>query len=177
MDPTGAGRVRGFRAPRADEAEPVVAAEPSGSTATQTDVLEAGPPGRKRRPIDQRWLLAAAAGVLVVALVIISVLSFRLGSGSAASADQASRTPTPTPKPTTTALPVTDLYRQVVPSVVLITTSKGSLGSGTIITATGTVLTANHVIAGGGKISILFADGTRPPRPSPRPAPRPTPPR
>ena len=45
--------------------------------------------------------------------------------------------------------------------MVLITTSKGSLGSGTVVTDTGIVLTAHHVIAGGGDISILFADGTK----------------
>ena len=31
----------------------------------------------------------------------------------------------------------------------------------TIVNATGTVLTANHVVSGGGTISILFADGTK----------------
>ena len=56
---------------------------------------------------------------------------------------------------------LTNLYRQVVPSVVLITTSKGALGSGVIVTDTGTVLTAHHVLSGGGDISIVFADGTR----------------
>jgi S1-C subfamily serine protease len=100
------------------------------------------------------------AGVLVIVIALIAALAFRLGSDSAAS-EGASSTPTPTPAPTATPLPVTDLYRQVVPSVVLITTSKGSLGSGTVVTDTGTVLTANHVISGGGRISILFADGTR----------------
>jgi len=92
-------------------------------------------------------------------MVIIAALAFNLGSGSATSADRAS--PTPTPEATATPLPVTDVYRQVVPSVVLVTTSKGSLGSGVIVTDTGTVLTANHVISGGGRISILFADGTK----------------
>ena len=94
-------------------------------------------------------------------MVIIAALAFKLGSGSATSANRASATPTPTPAATATPLPVTDLYRQVVPSVVLVTTSKGSLGSGVIVTDTGTVLTANHVISGGGSISILFADGTK----------------
>jgi putative serine protease PepD len=96
-------------------------------------------------------------------MVIIAALAFKLGSGSATSANQASETPTPTAtrSATATPLPVTDLYRQVVPSVVLITTSKGSLGSGVIVTDTGTVLTANHVVSGGGSISILFADGTK----------------
>ena len=90
-------------------------------------------------------------------MVIIAALAFKVGSGSATSANR----PSPTPQATATPLPVTDVYRQVVPSVVLVSTSKGSLGSGVIVTGAGTVLTANHVIAGGGSISILFADVTR----------------
>jgi putative serine protease PepD len=116
--------------------------------------------GRVRQGQGWRWAIAAA-GVLVVAMVIITALAFKLGSGSATSANRASPTPSPTPKPTATPLPVTEMYRQVIPSLVMITTSKGSLGSGVIVTDTGTVLTANHVISGGGSISILFADGTK----------------
>jgi S1-C subfamily serine protease len=92
-------------------------------------------------------------------MVIIAALAFKVGSGSATSANRTSAAATPAATPT--PLPVTDLYRQVVPSVVLITTSKGSLGSGVIVTDTGTVLTAHHVISGGGDITILFADGTK----------------
>jgi len=92
-------------------------------------------------------------------MVIITALAFKLGSGSATSA--ASQTPTPTSNPTASPLPVTEMYRQVIPSLVMITTSKGSLGSGVIVTDTGTVLTANHVISGGGSISILYTDGTK----------------
>jgi putative serine protease PepD len=94
-------------------------------------------------------------------MVIIAALAFKLGSGAATSANRASETPTPTPAATATPLPVTEMYRQIVPSVVMITTSKGSLGSGVIVSDTGTVLTANHVVSGGGDISILFADGTK----------------
>jgi S1-C subfamily serine protease len=96
-------------------------------------------------------------------MVIIAALAFKLGSGSATSANRVSATATATRTPgaTATPLPVTELYRQVVPSVVMITTSKGSLGSGVIVTDTGSVLTANHVVSGGGSISILFADGTK----------------
>jgi len=95
----------------------------------------------------------AAAGILIVAVVIMTALAFRLGSSSARSADRTSETPTPSGA-TATSLFVTDVYRQVVPSVVLVTTSKGSLGSGVIVTDTGTVLTAHHVISDGGSISI-----------------------
>ncbi|HZA72751.1 MAG TPA: trypsin-like peptidase domain-containing protein [Propionibacteriaceae bacterium] len=94
-------------------------------------------------------------------MVVIAALAFKLGSGSATSANRAAETPTPTPAATATPLPVTDVYRLVAPSVVLITSSKGSLGSGVIVTDTGAVLTAHHVVSGGGDISILFADGTK----------------
>ena len=97
--------------------------------------------------------------MLVVALLAIAALAFKLGSRTVPAAAPAA--PAPPPRASATPLPATDLYRRVVPSVVLITTSKGSLGSGAIVTDTGTVLTANHVISSGGDISILFADGTK----------------
>ena len=175
MDPTGAGRLRGFRAPGADAlaesvpdpasgSAPVAGAGPPGTDPEATgDVIDTGPDGRtarrQRRTASGRWLVAAAA-VLVVAIAVIATLAFRLGSVSAAS-DATSPSPTPTPAPTATPLAVPDLYTRLVPSVVLVTTSKGSLGSGTVVTDTGTVLTANHVISGGGDLTIVFADGTK----------------
>jgi putative serine protease PepD len=153
MDPTGAGRMRGFRAPGADEV-----AERTTS-AGNVDVVEAGPEQAPTRTGSWRWLVVAGS-VLVVAIAVIAALAFRLGSTSAAS-EATSPSPTPTPAPTATPLPVPKLYTQVVPSVVLITTSRGSLGSGTVVTDTGTILTANHVISGGGELTVIFADGTR----------------
>ncbi len=171
MDPTGAGRLRGFRAPGADEAGgpstgsgnvPVASGNvPSGSSG-DVDLIDTAPvePPQPRRTSSWRWLIVAGA-VLVVAIAVIAALAFRLGSSSAASDAATSPSPTPTPAPTATPLPVPKLYTQVVPSVVLITTSKGSLGSGTVVTDTGTILTANHVIAGGGDLTVIFADGTK----------------
>ncbi len=163
MDPAGAERLRGFRAPGADvaagSASSPAQGQPERSGSAQAPTTDGGDQVIRR---GHGWLWAlSAAGVLVVAMVIIAALAFKLGSGSATSANRASATATPTPAATATPLPVTDLYRQVVPSVVLITTSKGSLGSGVIVTDTGTVLTAHHVISGGGDISIVFADGTK----------------
>jgi S1-C subfamily serine protease len=43
--------------------------------------------------------------------------------------------------------------------VVLVRTSRG-LGTGVIVADNGTILTANHVIAGGGTVTVTFADGT-----------------
>jgi putative serine protease PepD len=157
MDPEGPGRLRGFRAPSADEAVRSASAD-SGVAPPIPDLTQ--PSGQLSRGSGWRWALAAA-GVLVLAMVIIAALAFKLGSGSAISTAKASASPTPAAAKTATPLPVTDVYHQVVPSVVLITTSKGSLGSGAIVTDTGTVLTAHHVVSGGGSISILFSDGTK----------------
>jgi putative serine protease PepD len=164
MDPAGAERRRGFRAPGADVAAGSASSpapvhpEQSGSSAQA--LTTDGGDQLIRRGHGWRWA-ASTAVVLVIAMVIIAALAFKLGSGSATSGNRASATLTPTRPATATPLPVPDLYRQVVPSVVLITTSKGSLGSGVIVTDAGTVLTANHVISGGGDISIVFADGTK----------------
>jgi putative serine protease PepD len=147
--------MRGFRAPSADETAPSA----SSLDPAQPEPASAQPSGLAERRAGWRWVLAAGA-VLVVVIVIIAALAFKLGSTSAIPVNRASPTPTH-PATTATPLPVTDLYRQLVPSVVLVTTSKGSLGSGTIVTDTGTVLTANHVISGGGAVSVLFADGTK----------------
>ena len=145
----GIRRLRGFRAPTAGESGPGDATPPV-----------APPPPAAPSPPGRRWA-AAAAGVLVVAIVIIAVLAFRLGTQSAPSADRPPATAAPTATTTPTTLAVTDVYRQVVPSVVLITTSKGSLGAGVIVTDTGVIMTADHVISDGGAITVLFSDGTK----------------
>ena len=162
MDPAGAERLRGFRAPGYDlaagSASSAAQGQPDDSRSARTPTTNRG--DQVIRGGHGRLWAVASAGVLVVAMVIIAALAFKLGSGSATSANRASTTATPTTA-AATPLPVTDLYRQVVPSVVMITTSKGSLGSGVIVTGTGTVLTAHHVISDGGSISIRFADGTK----------------
>ncbi len=170
MDPTGAGRTRGFRA---SDPEPIAASPPLPTAVPSSDpassgtaeTLDVGGPPRPRRtlfgrrpPGRPRAYAAVALGLL--ALVLVAALAFRLGSASTPSS-QDTPTPTPSGAKTPTALPVPDLYTQVLPSVVLVTTSKGSLGSGTVVTDTGVVLTAHHVIAGGGRITLTFADGTR----------------
>ena len=148
-------RLRGFRAPSTDEA--LKRGSDDFAEAPPSSVLPQ-PSGKVSRGSGWRWALAA---VLIIAMAIIAALAFHLGAGSATSAAKASASPTPTAAKSATPLPVPDVYRQVVPSVVLVTTSKGSLGSGAIVTRTGIVLTAHHVISDGGRISILFADGTK----------------
>src|SRR3954466_2536895 len=61
-------------------------------------------------------------------------------------------------------------YRRIVPSLVTVTTRRApsgaggprsELGAGVVVNAQGLVLTALHVVDGGGGIQVQFADGTR----------------
>jgi putative serine protease PepD len=101
-----------------------------------------------------RRLLATGAAAGVVLLVVIAVLATRLASGP-----PAARAAPPKPAPTPTSLTVPDIYQRIAPSVVLVRTGH-ELGSGVIVADNGLILTANHVIAGGGTITVTFADGT-----------------
>jgi putative serine protease PepD len=104
-----------------------------------------------------RRLLAAGLAALLVLLVVIAVLATRLAdSPPAARATKAAKAATPAPA---TSLTVPVIYQRVAPSVVVVRTGH-DLGTGVIVADNGTILTANHVIAGGGAITVTFADGT-----------------
>jgi putative serine protease PepD len=96
---------------------------------------------------------------LVVLLGVIAVLATQLSG-----APPAARAAAPSPSPSATAsLTVPVIYQRVAPSVVLVRVSDGARhdqGTGVIVADDGTILTANHVIAGGGAITVTFADGT-----------------
>ena len=55
------------------------------------------------------------------------------------------------------------IYRQILPSIVLIRTTSGEgegSGTGVVINRDGSILTAHHVVAGSTEIRVSFADGT-----------------
>ena len=111
------------------------------------------PPGTR----GSRRRLAAGLAVVVVLLVVIAVLATWLARTPAApSAAAAAPRPTPTAAP---SLTVPAIYQRVTPSVVAVQTSR-KLGTGVIVADNGTILTANHVVAGHGAITVTFADGT-----------------
>ena len=101
---------------------------------------------------------ALAAGVVV--LVVLVVAAALLASGAGRDGAQAVASPSATPSPTPTVT-VPDIYRRVGPSVAVVRTARGALGTGVIVAADGTILTANHVIADRSPISLVFSDGTR----------------
>jgi putative serine protease PepD len=100
----------------------------------------------------------AGGGVLLVVLVV-AVAVFASGAGRSDD-PRAAATPSATPSPTPT-VSVPDIYRRVGPSVVVVRTARGALGTGVIVADDGTVLTANHVVADRTAINLVFADGTR----------------
>ena len=100
---------------------------------------------------------AVAGGVLLVVLVVAVAL---LASGAGRGGPQAAATPSPTPSPSP-SVSVPDIYARVAPSVAVVRTARGALGTGVVVAADGTVLTANHVIADRSAISLVFSDGTK----------------
>ena len=98
---------------------------------------------------------ALAAGVLLVILAVAAALLASRGGGTDA---PATARPSPSPSPTAS---VADIYRRVGPSVAVVRTARGALGTGVVVTGNGTVLTANHIIADGSAVSVVFSDGTR----------------
>src|SRR6478735_425026 len=109
----------------------------------------AGP--RTPRARGPRRLLVAGTAAVVVLLAVIAV---RL-----ADTPPAAKAAAPRPAPTPPSLTVPVIYQRLAPSVVLVR-SGHELGTGVIVADDGTILTANHVIAGGGIITVTFADGS-----------------
>src|SRR5262249_54579683 len=105
-----------------------------------------------------RGLLAAGIVIVLALVAAIAVLAFRLGGATSAAGAPAA---TPRPTATATADPtVSTIFHRVGPSVGVVPAG-GELGTGVIVADDGTILTANHVIAGAKDISVTFADGTR----------------
>ena len=107
--------------------------------------------------MPRRLVVAGLAGgsvLLIVITVLATLLASSPGSTKAAAAASPSATPAPTP-----SLAVSAIYQLVAPSVVTVRAGR-ELGTGVIVADDGAILTADHVIAGGGNITVTFADGT-----------------
>ena len=105
---------------------------------------------------------AAIGAVAVVALVLTAIVFYRVGSAdSPAPAPRTSPSSAASGKDPSTA----QIYNAVAPSVVSVEAvhagaTTGEAGTGVIVNADGTVLTALHVVKGGDSIRVTFADGT-----------------
>ncbi|HEY3882224.1 MAG TPA: trypsin-like peptidase domain-containing protein [Trebonia sp.] len=133
--------------------------EPAGVNDAGSDAPGPVPPpgAASPRPGPSRRMAVAGVVTVVVLLIAVAVLATRLVStGTSAAAPSASPSPSAS---STAALTVPAIFQRVAPSVVTVRTAKG-LGTGVIVSDDGTVLTADHVIAGAKSITLTFADGT-----------------
>ena len=129
---------------------------------------EAAPTDQPRPPRRRSWLTWAVVLVIVLAAVGVWRYSQRgpapitrtdVNNAVQAGIDQARQQDRNTPPDAAVA------YRTILPSLVTITTvhapgGKNALGAGVVINAQGAVMTALHVVEGGGQIQVRFADGT-----------------
>jgi S1-C subfamily serine protease len=121
--------------------------EPAG--VTDAEPRPAAARGRRRRAV-----VVVVTVVLVAVIAVIAVIATRREVASNAR-------PAATPTPSATASrSVSAIYQRVRPSVVVIRTND-ELSSGVIVADDGTILTANHVVAGATRITVTFFDGAR----------------
>ena len=110
---------------------------------------------RRLAVIASRRLIAAGLAVAIVVIVVMAVLATRPGGASRPAA-----APATSPSVSASVSPsVAAIYQRVRPSVVVVSTGS-KLGSGVIVSNSGTIMTANHVVAGASHITVLFFDGT-----------------
>ena len=144
---------------------PVMAVLPAAGA----DKTEEKPDRRWNTPELRRKALIAAVALWAVA--ITAVVIFR-GSGDGAGTKAAAR-PSASPSASDAPMTVGQVYQTVLPSLVFIRSTgkagsssvaksmtESSTGTGVIANADGTILTANHVIAGAVAIQVTYTDGT-----------------
>jgi putative serine protease PepD len=96
--------------------------------------------------------------IVVLVLVLTAAVAFWLGT-------RGRPAPTAAPRPSASAKPpdqltVGQIFKALAPSVVFIKAEPHSIGTGVVVNADGTILTAHHVIKGATGIEVTFADGT-----------------
>ena len=115
---------------------------------------------RPRVSVRRRGVVA---GLFVVLVVIALALYYWGSTGSSGSPPRAAPRPSPSPSKVPTTAEIFDAVAPSVVSIVAIPSGKSHIelsGTGIIVNADGTILTALHVVKGAGTIHVTFADGT-----------------
>jgi S1-C subfamily serine protease len=150
----------------------------AGPASTLTIDEPDGALGDQSRPFWRRSKLLRFAVLVIVLLVVwaaVTVWPFADSGPAAVTAkdvDQAVRSGIEKAEEEQRNQPpdAAAAYQRIRPSLVTVLTAgkagtddagKSALGAGVVINAQGAVLTALHVVEGGGKIQVRFADGTR----------------
>lgn len=134
------------------------------------------PPAPEPAPPKRRWRapgpgLGRKILIAVVVIWAVAITAVVLTRGGNTPAPTAAR-PSVVPSASDAPLTVAQIYQTVRPSVVLIRATGGrssvdgkqetevATGTGVIVNADGTILTADHVIAGAKTIQVSYVDGT-----------------
>jgi S1-C subfamily serine protease len=134
------------------------------------------PPATEPAPPKRRWHapgpgLGRKILIAVVVIWAVAITAVVLTRGGNTPAPTAAR-PSVAPSASDAPLTVAQIYQTVRPSVVLIRATGGrssvdgkqetevATGTGVIVNADGTILTADHVIAGAKTIQVSYVDGT-----------------
>jgi len=143
-----------------------VATRASADAAVPDDGPSAPAPTKRRR----RWLIPLA---IVVAVAVVALFLTRRSSGPSgmSGAEVRSTVKAAVDKGIADARAAppdsVQVYRTILPSLVVIKTEENGansrdtgLGTGVVVNDQGAILTARHVIAGAKSIKVTFADGT-----------------
>ncbi len=141
---------------------PVVDDEPEAPEAVAVPEPEQSPP---QRPFWKRVLIPLALWLIAIGLGAVAALLFldREDTSTPAEVDAAIDEAL-----STTTIPPDRgpaIFGTIIQSVVFIQVGEpgsatGSIGTGVIINADGTIMTSNHVVDGGQPITVTFTDGT-----------------
>ncbi|WP_422770948.1 S1C family serine protease [Plantactinospora sp. WMMC1484] len=146
----------------------MTAAPGGGADAEQPTPAVEKPAGRW--PAERLRRNVFVGAVLAWAVAITALLFLRTGDQREV---PGAAVPSASPSASEGPLSVAEVYRTLLPSVVLIqattggnsaggagSTTESATGTGVIVNADGTILTAAHVVDGGGTITVTYADGT-----------------
>jgi putative serine protease PepD len=137
---------------------------PTGPIPVQA--MPAPPPASARPRRRSSGVVAMAAGAAVLAAVVGgaggALIDHSLSGDTVPAATAQATSDTATAAASTGT--VSSVAAKALPSVVQITQlgqSEEGIGSGVILTSDGEILTNNHVVAGGGTLTVTFANGRK----------------
>jgi S1-C subfamily serine protease len=140
--------------------------DPEPIEPTVEPVPELPPERQPERPFWKRILVPLALWLIAIGLGVVAATLY-LGRGETATPAQVNEAIDEVLS--TTTLPPDRgpaIYGTIIQSVVFIQVGEpgaegGSIGTGVVINADGTIMTSNHVVDGGEPIRVIFPDGTR----------------
>ncbi|WP_019200697.1 S1C family serine protease [Tsukamurella sp. 1534] len=153
---TGQVGLPGATGPYGQPGQPGAPGHPGGPGQVQTMPAPSAP----RRPSIGALAALGVAIALVASLLSVTGAYLVWGDGQTSTISVANGDGAQEPAPKGS---VQEVAQNVLPSVVSIDNDQGrseASGSGVVITADGRIVTNNHVVAGNGRLTVTFSDGS-----------------